>query len=268
MKKVSIIIPAYKCATFIGKTLDMLLLQTYQNKEIIVVNDGSPDDLSKVLEKYKERVKIINKKNGGVASARNRGLEEATGDYIAFIDADDRIDIDTIERSVKLLEDCNADIVRYNIVREYPDGTLRKYDKISDKRLIINKNEYKEKVYIQMIRGISFNSPTGIYKRDIIGNIRFDEDMLTCEDATFNLFVFTKSQCMVYDPDIVYYYYQGGEGLTGRGISIKEKYRCNYKYGKYMLGLLEDWGMNTLYYKLKIYMRLVNITIAKLIRKK
>lgn len=268
MKKVSIIVPAYKCAGFIEKNINMLLEQTYKNKEIIIVNDGSPDNLSEILDQYKDKIKVINKENGGVASARNRGLDTADGEYIAFIDCDDRIEADTIERSIKLMEETDADIVRYNIVREYPDGKLINYYKLSNSRLIINKAEYKEKVYKPMMDGISFNSSTGIYKREIIGDIRFKEDMITCEDATFNLFVFTKSKRMVFDPDIIYYYYQSGEGLTGKGVSIKDKYICNYKYGKYMTSLLKQWGMDSLYYRMKILTRLIKITFSKIIRVK
>lgn len=268
MKLVSIIVPAYKCADFIEKTINMLLEQTYPDKEIIVVNDGSPDNLGDILEKYRDRIRIITKENGGASSARNRGLDEARGDYIAFIDCDDRIDKDTIERAVALLEEYDADIIRYNIVNEHQDGRVINYNKISDKRIIINKDEYKRKVYIPMMEGITFNSSMGIYRRDVIGGIRFREDMITCEDATFNLYVYTRSKRIVFDPDIKYYYYQSGSGLTGSGIGIKQKYICNYRYGVYMSQLLPQWGMDNIYYKIKIMMRLVNITIDKFKRNK
>ena len=268
MRLVSIIVPAYKCADFIEKTINMLLEQTYPYKEIIVVNDGSPDNLGDILEKYRDRIRIITKENGGASSARNRGLDEARGDYIAFIDCDDRIEKDTIERAVNLMEAYDADILRYNIVHEYKDGSQINYIKISDKRLVINKDEYKEKVYIPMMEGIKFNLSMGIYKRNVIGGIRFREDMVTCEDATFNLYVFTRSNRMVFDPDIKYYYYRSGSGLTGSSISIRQKYICNYRYGIYMSQLLSQWGMDNIHYRIKIMMRLFRITIDKLKRDK
>ncbi len=268
MKKVSIIVPAYKCADFIEKNLNALLAQTYQNKEIIVVNDGSPDNLAEVLSRYKDRIRIIEKENGGASSARNKGLDAADGEFIAFIDSDDRIEPDTIERGIAFMEESGADVLRYNVWREYPDGHLIEHFRLFDNKTVVEKSEFKEKIYIPMMEGIRFNLTHGIYRRSVIGDTRFREDLKTCEDAVFNAEIFTKAKRFAFDPDIVYYYYQSGTGLTGSGLSVKEKYICNYKFGKVMESYLPQWGMNTLYYRLKIYKRLINITISKLTRKK
>ena len=93
--KISIIVPAYNIETYLARTLDSVLAQTYQNIEVIVVNDGSKDGTGAVIDRYAaqdHRVKAIHKENGGVTSARFRGVAEATGDWIGFVDGDDTIE--------------------------------------------------------------------------------------------------------------------------------------------------------------------------------
>lgn len=86
---ISVVIPAYNYAHFVGQTLDSVLAQTLSPHEIIVVDDGSTDDTPKVLSSYGERLKVLRKPNGGLPAARNSGVEISTGDYLAFVDADD-----------------------------------------------------------------------------------------------------------------------------------------------------------------------------------
>lgn len=107
---VSIVIPAYNCATFIGDTLDSCLTQRYANLEIIVVNDGSSDETASVLAKYGQRIRVLHKTNGGLASARNAGHDIAQGEYIAWLDADDIAHPDRIALEAALL-DSEPDVV-------------------------------------------------------------------------------------------------------------------------------------------------------------
>lgn len=112
--KVSIIIPVYGVEKYISQCLESVINQSYENIEIIVVNDGTKDNSMKIVEEYllDERIKIINKENGGLASAKNRGIEEATGEYIYFLDSDDWIEVNTIEVLVE--ESNNLDIIYSN----------------------------------------------------------------------------------------------------------------------------------------------------------
>ena len=89
MKKVSVIIPFYNGITRLSEAVQSAINQTYNNLEIIIVNDGSPEDVSDFLEKYGDDIKYFYKENGGPASARNFAIQKATGDYIAFLDSDD-----------------------------------------------------------------------------------------------------------------------------------------------------------------------------------
>ena len=115
MHKVSIIIPIYNVEQYLVKCLDSVVNQTYKNLEIICVNDCSPDNSAKILEKYAlkdNRIRVLNRENnGGLSAARNSGLDIATGEYIYFIDSDDWIDLDYIKKMVQAIETSNAEIV-------------------------------------------------------------------------------------------------------------------------------------------------------------
>ena len=98
---ISVIIPVYKAEEYLERCVDSVLAQTYSNLEIILVDDGSPDNSGQICDRYAEkdsRVKVIHKKNGGVSSARNAGLDVATGEFVAFVDSDDFIAPDMYEK--------------------------------------------------------------------------------------------------------------------------------------------------------------------------
>lgn len=101
---ISVVIPLYNKEKQIAKTLQTVLNQTYQDFEIVIVNDGSTDGSVDEVKKFlNPRIRLINQKNGGVSAARNRGIEEAKGEYIAFLDADDLWDIDHLEVLYQLI---------------------------------------------------------------------------------------------------------------------------------------------------------------------
>src|SRR5262245_49704380 len=99
---VSVIIPAYRAEAFIARALDSVFGQTIQPSEVLVIDDGSPDDLSQAVSPYRDRVTLVRKPNGGAASARNLGLDRARGDFIAFLDADDTWAPHKLERQLGL----------------------------------------------------------------------------------------------------------------------------------------------------------------------
>ena len=125
--KISIIVPVYKVEPYLRKCLDSIVGQTYQKLEIILVDDGSPDSCGAICDAYAardERIRVIHKENGGVASARNAGLDAATGDYIGWVDSDDWIEADMFECLLKGAEDYDADIVVCGREDSYPDHNL------------------------------------------------------------------------------------------------------------------------------------------------
>lgn len=125
MPKVSVIMPVYNVERYIVRSLDSLINQTLKDIEIIIVNDGSTDNSKQVVkiysEKYKDKIKLVEKKNGGLSDARNYGIPHATGEYIAFLDSDDYVEPDTYEKMYNKAKEDNSDLVECDFIWEYPD---------------------------------------------------------------------------------------------------------------------------------------------------
>ena len=125
MKKVSVIVPVYNVEKYLIKSVDSLVNQTLEDIEIIVVNDGSTDNSKKIIETYKKKypnkIKYLEKPNGGLSDARNFGIPHATGEYIAFLDSDDYVELNTYEKMYNKAKEENADMVECDFIWEYPN---------------------------------------------------------------------------------------------------------------------------------------------------
>ena len=122
MVKVSVIVPVYNVYDYLGKCLDSLVNQTLKDIEIIVVNDGSPDNSEEIIDIYKKKYKCIKaykKENGGLSDARNYGIKRAQGEYIAFIDSDDYVDTQMLEKMYQKAKKDNLDIVVCDVYNVY-----------------------------------------------------------------------------------------------------------------------------------------------------
>lgn len=127
---VSVIVPVYKVEPYLPKCLNSILEQTYQNIEVVCVNDGSPDKCGLILEKYAEadeRILIVDQKNQGLSGARNTGIRHAHGKYIMFVDSDDWIEKEACEAAVHSAQKHNADLVMWSYTREYENESKDKY---------------------------------------------------------------------------------------------------------------------------------------------
>ena len=125
--KISVIVPVYKVELYLRKCLDSIVGQTYKNLEIILVNDGSPDNCGAVCDEYAAedcRITVIHKENGGVSSARNAGFKKATGEWIGWVDGDDWIELDMYEYLLKKAEEYGADIAVCSRKVVYPDREI------------------------------------------------------------------------------------------------------------------------------------------------
>lgn len=132
MPKFSIIVPVYNVEEYIEKCLESITLQTYKDYEVIIINDGTKDNSMEIAKKYP--FKIINQKNQGLSAARNRGVQEAAGEYLLFLDSDDYIEKDLLKELNKSIKN-KPDIVRFQIQEVYPDKKIIKYEEtgFSDK---------------------------------------------------------------------------------------------------------------------------------------
>ena len=133
-KLISIIVPIYKVENYLKRCIDSIINQTYKHIEIILVDDGSPDNCGAICDEYTkfdDRIKVIHKKNGGLSDARNCGIEISTGDYIIFIDGDDYVSKNMCEKLLIRALEHNADIVSCNFKEIYIDNNREKINKQS-----------------------------------------------------------------------------------------------------------------------------------------
>lgn len=190
---ISVIVPVYNVEKYIEKTIQSIQNQDYPHIEIIVVDDGSPDrspEIIDTLAQHDSRIKVIHKKNGGVSSARNAGLEVATGDYVAFVDGDDWINIDCISYFVSIVSEYHCDIVlNKNHYTESGYKTGDRCEKISSEKAI-------EWIYLEKVFVAVWNK---MYKLSFLrrNNILFDESIWYGEGMLFNI------DCLQYTEDVV-----------------------------------------------------------------
>ena len=183
-KKVSIIIPVYNAEKYLERSINSILKQTYKNIELILVDDGSKDNSLRVCQEFSKKHKniiTIHKENGGVSEARNTGIQHATGDYIEFVDADDSIDENCVEKLVSGIKD--ADVCLCGFV----------LDKIDGQKILAAKEDYVfefrkdiKKAFDLVRLGLS-NSPCNkLYKKEKIKTL-FNKKYFIGEDVIFNL---------------------------------------------------------------------------------
>lgn len=264
---VSFIIPAYNCEKYIEKCIDSVLCQTGAALDVIVINDGSTDRTEEILEKYKEKIRVKTTPNRGGSAARNEGIKMMSGDYTVFLDADDFLVDGALERLISVLAETDADIIKYRYKTVFPDGREQCPPNQFNKYDIIEKKDFKKDIYPYFMSGIRLNSMcVGIYRSSLIAGKAFREDMRVAEDAMFALDVYTDAERIAFIPDILYGYYQSGEGLTGSGAAVLYKYRCNFRFAKKTAGMLKRWGMRTPLNVIKVYLRPFVLTFDKLIR--
>ena len=188
MKKVSIIIPVYNVENYLAKCLDSVISQTYKNIEILLINDGSTDSSLDICERYRQidsRVIVINKKNSGVSASRNKGLSQATGDYIMFIDSDDWIERDYVYEAEDYIEKNNFDFVRCSYVREQKNRSIDEEQVFEgDEENDSNGEEFLSRIVRGEIRSYVWLL---IIKSEVIQkfNICFNEKMKIYEDLLF-----------------------------------------------------------------------------------
>tara|TARA_B100000315_G_C14500717_1_gene552198 strand:- start:9 stop:1061 length:1053 start_codon:yes stop_codon:yes gene_type:complete len=192
---ISVIIPVFNAEKFLQTSVESVINQTYNNIEVILVNDGSSDDSGKICDNYSDqysRIKVFHKENTGPAAARNLGIERASGELIFFLDADDYISLDALEMLEDIYRKTSANIVVGNFIKIRPNNSKTNFDPkltdnvLLDKKGIVNyvRNYLKKPNKYSLFShcwGRLFNT-LNIRKN----NIRFDENLYTFEDVKFN----------------------------------------------------------------------------------
>ncbi len=252
--KVSIIVPVYNVESYLNRCLDSLINQSFDDIEIICINDGSTDSSLEILKEYEKkdsRVKIINQENQGLSGARNSGIEIAIGDYISFVDSDDWINLDMIKEMYQQANIENADVVICSYTREYSDKSRDKKFNMPE-ITIYNERDVSLKLHRKIVGPIreelanpdhtdSLVTAWGkLYKSSIIKEnyIKFiDTKEIGTEDCLFNVYLFKHIKKAVFINKSYYHYWkENSNSLTAtHKANLKDKWINMYNYIKEFL---------------------------------
>ena len=215
---VSIIVPIYNTEKYLTRCINSIIEQSYENLEIILVNDGSTDESKIVCERYLNldtRIRLINKTNGGLSDSRNFGIEASNGNFLCFIDSDDFIHKNFIEYQLNVVKKNNLDICfcyrekgRKNQFSEKNIYNENSYE-------IINKKNLFDKYY-----SFSYSACTGIFSRNIIADVRFPLGILHEDQATIYKFILNSNSIGI-TRNKLYYVYLSPGSITRSEYTLK-----------------------------------------------
>lgn len=215
---ISIIVPVYNGEKHIEKCINSILNQTYTNLELIVVNDGSKDNTEKKIKSFNDhRIKYYYIDNSGVSVARNFGIEQATGEYITFVDSDDYLDLDMYSILVKILKDSSSDLVSCSYEKIYSNKVVPEKTYLPEG--YYNKKDIVDKIYPALLEDkslepmIPLNIVTKLFKTEIIkdNNILFEPGLRYGEDLLFTQTYFLNIDSFYYLPECYFYKYLNNE---------------------------------------------------------
>ena len=211
---ISVIVPVYRVEAFLPRCLDSICGQTYRNLEIILVDDGSPDNCGKICDEYGEkdpRIRVIHKENGGLSSARNAGLDAAAGEYIGFVDSDDWIAPEMYETLLRAIEKWDAQLAccgRYDVrekTGEEKIGLCPKKDEC------VSGVAFAGKIF--RYDGCDSSACDKLYRRELLEGLRYPEGRV-CEDMPVTYRLALKAERAALCPKPMYYYFHRQGSIT------------------------------------------------------
>ena len=217
---ISVIVPIYNVEDYLNRCVDSIINQTYKNLEIILVDDGSPDNCPKMCDDYAKkdsRIKVVHKENGGLSDARNAGMKVATGGYVSFIDSDDYVSLDFYEILLQTMIDNDSDIVECSVVKFYEN---EKFDEYSDDLKVTN---YET---VDALDGLISENPfkqhvwNKLYKSSVALDIPYAVGKLN-EDEFWTYQVFGKAKKVTRINKTMYYYFQRNGSIMGNSYNIR-----------------------------------------------
>lgn len=233
---VSVIVPIYKVEKYLSRCVDSILQQTYKHLEIILVNDGSPDNCGTIADKYEKkdnRIKVIHKENGGLSDARNYGMRYVTGEFTLFVDSDDWLDHMLIEELVKASNKYKADIIQSAFYYAYDDYLLfdsRVYKNEKIPEIFDNKTLMYQLVKNEKVKNFAWGK---LYKTNLIKDIPFLKGVLF-EDVFWAHLVMQRVSTYVSLNKPMYFYYQREDSIvanyTPRNLDIIKGLKERHKF--------------------------------------
>lgn len=236
---VSIIIPVFNVERYIHQCLDSVVGQTYKNLEIILVDDGSPDNCPQICDEYAlkdNRIQVIHQNNSGVSAARNAALSIASGEYLAFVDSDDAIDQHLVERTVNVLEHnhLSAVIFEAKLLDEYSNYIGERFQ-VYDEYTEISAQEALNRIVTDELGSQVWKA---VYRRHCWGNIRFPEGMFYEDMFVLYRVYANMTDAVAFLPEQLYYY-----RLNSNGISLSGD-RSGKKMYHIFLAFLKMYGFS------------------------
>lgn len=210
---VSIIVPIYNAEKYLDSCIQSVLRQTYTNWELILIDDGSTDKSGRIAEEYgfaDERITVFHQKNLGVSLARNQGIDEATGNYVVFLDADDELIEDCLAKTVNIAEETNADVVA---------GRSCENQELFQDRIIWTGAEALENSLKDHL--FTYSACAKLIRREFIGKTRFTPDIRINEDSYFVFQLLCKQNVFVLTNDVIYFYRANSESSSRTFFSEK-----------------------------------------------
>lgn len=265
---VSIIIPIYNVEKYIDRGMKNILSQTYQDFEVILVDDGSTDGSPALCDAWAARydqIRVFHKENGGSGSARNLGIENASGEYIYFFDIDDLADDILLEYCVSTMDDTDADIMVFSYRNEEVTASL-KYEIVMDD-IRINSNDELRNVYVDQfvmkMNGFPWNK---MYRKSFLNahHLRF-EDLLIQQDEVFNLSTYPHVTKMVISSKVLYTYYIYNKDNT-RSRFIPNRFDIYLTVNSRFRTLKEHWNLDDERLEKYMHRRLWSSTLEGLVQ--
>lgn len=218
-EKVSIVVPVYKVEKYIGVCINSLIKQTYKNLEIILVDDGSPDNSGAICDRFAEadsRITVIHKENGGVSQARNAALEIMTGNYVTFVDGDDYVAENFIECMYNALINNDADISTCGHFRVEFGGEIKSiYSLSDDPDDVICKTGIESLTDMFYGKTCSASSGSKLYKKQFFDELKFPGYVMG-EDTYIVYHAFSKAKIVAHTNKPLYYYVQHSSSVTNK----------------------------------------------------
>lgn len=221
MPKLSIIVPVYNVENYLNRCIDSILSQHFTDFELILINDGSIDNSKNICDNYAikdQRVKVIHKENGGQSTARNIGLEMATGSYVGFVDSDDWITANMYEHLLEIIEETQSDVASIQL---FSTNEQVQIPEVKIEMKIIEDKEIERDFLLNGMKTGSYGVCRYIYKRMLWEGIRFPDGKVH-EDIEPHYRVLERATKLVKSNKITYFYYIGGTSTTRAGLKLRD----------------------------------------------
>lgn len=219
--KISIIVPAYNVAPWISRCLDSVLNQTYRNLEILVIDDGSTDGTSGIIDEYAERdgrIIALHQKNAGLVSVREKGISIATGQFVGFVDGDDMIEPDMYERLLKNALKYDADISHCGMKYCFYDGRVKMHYGTGELTVFDTFTGIKELLCCRKIEPSLCNK---LYRRNILEDSCLDKEVVNYEDLLRNFVLFQRTNKSVFEDFCGYQYWRRENSMSNNSEILK-----------------------------------------------